>query len=183
MTGEKRADILALLDPLRRYARSLTRGDSHAEDLVHDALARAYGRQDTYRPGGDLRTWLFSIVHNLFVDDWRRKNIEARQSRDVAESLRGAGATDPESSLRLKEVLGLFMALPDQQRAALHLVAVEGMSYQDAAAALGVPVGTLMSRLSRARATIRSLEEGHDAPAVGGDGKPPTLRIVGGGND
>ena len=81
-------------------------------------------------------------------------------AEDVAESLRGATASDQESVLRLKQILDRFLALPDQQRAALHLVAVEGLSYQEAAAALGVPIGTLMSRLSRARATIRCFDEG-----------------------
>ena len=172
MAGQNRIDILDLLTPLRRYARSLTRSDGHAEDLVHDAIVRAYERQDGFQRDGNLRTWLFSILHNLFIDEWRRKNAEARRADEVAESLRGVAATDQENALRLKQILNRFMALPDQQRAALHLVAVEGLSYQEAAATLGVPIGTLMSRLSRARATLRSFEEGREAS--------PSLRIVGG---
>lgn len=181
MASQSRSDILELLAPLRRYARSLTRSDSHAEDLVHDAIVRAYERQDGFRDGSSLQNWLFSIVHNLFVDEWRRKNAEARRVATIAESLRGAIAIDPESQLRLKQIMDRFLTLPDQQRAALHLVAVEGLSYQEAAQTLGVPIGTLMSRLSRARAAIRSFDEGHEASsAKGGNDKLPTLRIVGG---
>jgi RNA polymerase sigma-70 factor (ECF subfamily) len=180
MTGQNRIEVLELLNPLRRYARSLTRSDSHAEDLVHDAIVRAYERQDSFRPGSSVKTWLFSILHNLFVDEWRRKNAEARRVDEVAESLRGAIAADQESVLRLKQILGRFLTLPDQQRAALHLVAVEGLSYQEAAASLGIPMGTLMSRLSRARAAIRSFDEGREAMPAAGDGKPPLLRVVGG---
>jgi RNA polymerase sigma-70 factor (ECF subfamily) len=172
MADQTKLDVLDLLNPLRRYARSLTRSDSYAEDLVHDAVVRAYERQHTFQRDGNLRTWLFSIVHNLFIDEWRRKNAEARQLTELAESLRGATALDQESALRLKQILERFFTLPDQQRAALHLVAVEGLSYQDAAATLGVPIGTLMSRLSRARANLRSFDEGREAS--------PTLRIVGG---
>jgi RNA polymerase sigma-70 factor (ECF subfamily) len=181
MIGQNRLDIIELLTPLRRYARSLTRSDSHAEDLVHDAIVRAYEGQDTFRADGNLRTWLFSIVHNLFIDEWRRKNAEARQVTEVAESLRGAVTLDQESALRLKQIMHRFLALPDQQRAALHLVAVEGLSYLEAAATLGVPVGTLMSRLSRARAAIRAFEEGQErSSAAGAVDKTPTLRVVGG---
>jgi RNA polymerase sigma factor (sigma-70 family) len=181
MAAQDRLDILGLLTPLRRYARSLTRSDSHAEDLVHDAIVRAYERQDSFHHGGNLRTWLFSIVHNLFIDEWRRKNSEALQVAEVAESLRGATAIDQERRLQLKQILDRFLALPDQQRAVLHLVAVEGLSYQEAATTLGIPIGTLMSRLSRARAAIRSFDEGQEKlPGVGSAEKQPALRIVGG---
>jgi RNA polymerase sigma factor (sigma-70 family) len=179
MTEQKTIDVVGLLDPLRRYARSLTRSEAQAEDLVHDALVRAYEKQDTYRRGGDLRSWLFSIVHNLFIDEWRRKGSEARHAEDQSKVSIETTVDDPESRLRLKQILDLFMALPDEQRAALHLVAVEEMSYQDAATALGVPLGTLMSRLSRARAAIRGIEAGEASP----ENRRAALRIVGGQHD
>jgi RNA polymerase sigma-70 factor (ECF subfamily) len=179
MDEPKSFDIVGLLSPLRRYARSLTRSDARAEDLVHDALLRAYERRETYRTAGSLRTWLFSILHNVFVDDWRRREAEARRADDLAELPGTVALDDPESRLRVKQVLDLFMTLPDEQRAALHLVAVEEMSYQDAAVALGIPIGTLMSRLSRARAAIRDREAGVETP----ENRRAGLRIVGGGND
>jgi len=176
MNDAKPIDVVGLLGPLRRYARSLTRSDAQAEDLVHDAIVRAYEKQDTYRRDGSLRTWLFSIVHNLFIDEWRRKNAETRHNEGELAREGEDAFVDPDSRLRLKQILGLFLELPDEQRAALHLVAVEEMSYQDAAASLGVPVGTLMSRLSRARAALRSIEAGAATP----EDRRAALRLIGG---
>ena len=179
MADSNSFDVVGLLDPLRRYARSLTRSEAQAEDLVHDALVKAYEKQEGYRSVGSLRTWLFSIVHNVFVDDWRRKGAEARRAEAHAALSVEAVVEDQDSRLRLKQILDLFLALPDEQRAALHLVAVEEMSYQDAAATLGIPRGTLMSRLSRARAAIRGIESGEESPEV----RRAALRIIGGKDD
>jgi RNA polymerase sigma factor (sigma-70 family) len=173
-------NIVGLLSPLRRYARSLTRGDQGADDLVHDALLRAYEKRETYRAGGSLRTWLFSIVHSVFVDDWRRRESEARRDEKHVILPSMAGLGDPESRLRVKQVLDMFVTLPDEQRAALHLVAVEGLSYHEAADSLGVPIGTLMSRLARARAALRDRETGVDTPE---QRRRTTLRVVGADND
>ncbi len=176
MSDQDSFKIIDLLDPLRRYARSLTRDDAMAEDLLHDALVRAYERPDARRNARNLRTWLFSVIHNLFIDDWRRK--EAGERRDQAYSLflPDTVVEDIATNLRLKQILDLFMALPIEQRAALHLVTLEEMSYQEAADALNIPIGTLMSRLSRARATIRELEDGEALS----DRRRTPLRVVGG---
>ncbi len=179
MADTEKLDVVGMLGPLRRYARSLTRNDARAEDLVHDALVRAYERPDARRNAGNLRTWLFSIVHNLFIDDWRRTGAEARRAEAHAALAVDTAVDDPESRLRLKQILDLFMALPDVQRAALHLVTVEEMSYQEAADSLGIPVGTLMSRLSRARAAIRGLEAGDASPEI----RRAALRVIGGKDD
>ncbi len=183
MSEPKRPDVIALIEPLRRYARSLTRDESRAEDLVQDTLVRAYERHGTFRTGGNLRAWLLSILHNAFVDERRRHRAEAQRMEQVAQVAATELPSDQESRVRLAQIRQAFLTLPEEQRAALHLVAVEGLSYQEAAAALGIPVGTLMSRLGRGRAALRAFEEGRtqdpDAP-----GRPrPVLRIVGGSND
>ncbi|MEO4001729.1 sigma-70 family RNA polymerase sigma factor [Mesorhizobium sp. CAU 1732] len=168
-----RFDVLSQIGALRRYARSLTRDASDAEDLVHDALVRAYEKRATFRAGGNIRAWLLSILHNTFVDGVRSRRSEAVR---VAESGRLAESALPASqdhSVRLSQVRNAFLGLPEEQRAGLHLVAIEGLSYQEAANTLGIPLGTLMSRIGRARAALREMEDG--MPAKGSH-----LRIVGG---
>lgn len=152
-------DVIGQLEALRRYARSLTRNADDAEDLVHDSLLRAYERRTTFRTGGSIRNWLLSIVHNTHVDGLRRKRSAERRAGAAAEFAPQVVEPSQDHSVRLKQVQAAFFALPEEQRAALHLVAIEEFSYQEAADALGIPVGTLMSRLSRARARLRSLEE------------------------
>lgn len=176
-------DVIGLLGPLRRYARSLTRDESQAEDLVQDALVRAYERRGTFRPGGNLRGWLLSILHNTFIDDRRRHAAEARRTQSLAEQTEASAPADQDTRVRLRQIQQAFLGLPDEQRAALHLVAIEGLSYQEAAAALDIPIGTLMSRLGRARAALRAFEAGHELPGAT-PGKPrPNLRIVGGSRE
>lgn len=174
MDNEKSSfDVIAQLSGLRRYARSLARNSTDAEDLVHDALLRAYERKDTFRTGANLKTWLFTILHNLHIDRRRADAVRKRQSQTYADE--PAYPAGQEDAIRLQQVRRAFMNLPDDQREALHLVAVEDLSYQQAADALGIPVGTLMSRLSRARARLRSFEED--------DRRPAHLRLVGGQDD
>ncbi|WP_421698848.1 sigma-70 family RNA polymerase sigma factor [Ancylobacter sp.] len=182
-------DVPAQLGVMRRYARSLTRDDVEAEDLVHDALVRAYERRGSFDAeraapgktergpaprGAALRGWLLSVLHNVFIDRRRSRVAEARREADSLDLAETSAAPAQEHRLRLAQVRDAFMALPEEQRAALHLVAIEGLGYAEAAATLGIPQGTLMSRLSRARATLRAMEEGG-----AGEG-PSRLRIVGG---
>lgn len=177
-------DVPAQLGVMRRYARALTRDDVEAEDLVHDALVRAYERRGSFdadraapgkgERGSRLRGWLLSVLHNVFIDRRRSRAAEARREADSLDLAETSAAPAQEHRLRLAQVREAFMALPEEQRAALHLVAIEGLGYGEAAATLGIPQGTLMSRLSRARATLRAMEEG-DA----GQGAR-RLRIVGG---
>lgn len=142
------------LPALRRYARSLA-GEADADDLVHEALLRAYDASSSFRQGENLTRWLLAIVHNCFVSG-RRKRRTAQAGNEQLE-LMGASFTPPnqEHAVQLDQVNRLFTALPTDQRAVLHLVLVEGLSYQDAASVLNVPVGTVMSRLSRARSALR----------------------------
>ena len=164
-------DVLAQLSSLRRYARSLVRNADEAEDLVHDALVRAYERKSTFRSSANLRSWLLSILHNVHVDRLRRDRSMSRRHDGVAVEMDQSFPAGQEHAVRLAQVRDAFFSLPEEQRAALHLVAIEDLSYQQAAATLGIPVGTLMSRISRARAHLRDFED--EVPAS-------HLRLIGG---
>jgi RNA polymerase sigma-70 factor (ECF subfamily) len=182
MNDPKRMDVIGLLGPLRRYARSLTRDDHQAEDLVQETLVRAYERSGAFRVGGNLRGWLLSILHNTFIDECRRRKAETRRMERLSEIAVSAAPADQESHLHLQQIQQAFLCLPEEQRAALHLVAIEGLPYQEAASALGIPLGTLMSRLGRARAALRALDAGQGQLRIAA-GKPrPVLRVVGGSN-
>ncbi|WP_439814282.1 sigma-70 family RNA polymerase sigma factor [Zavarzinia sp. CC-PAN008] len=182
----KRFDAIAELPVLRRYARSLTRSDPDAEDLVHDALVRAYERRHTFVAGGNLRSWLLAILHNTFISGRRSRMAEQRRAVKVAEISPDHVAPSQEQATHLRQVLDDFQDLPEDQRAALHLVAIEGMAYAEAAAALGVPIGTLMSRLARGRTALRRMG-GHGAAPAEAEaptaGQKPRLRVVGGSDE
>ena len=166
------ADIEEQLPHLRGYARALTRDAGAADDLVQDALLRAYEKASTYRPGNSLRSWLLSIVHNLFVDQKRRWASEQKRDARLVDARAPAVAQgEQEQAVYLAEVSARFAALPEDHRAVLSLIGVQGLSYQEAAATLGVPVGTVMSRLHRARAALREPEAASE---------PGRLHIVGG---
>lgn len=181
MTPLKRLDVIDLMGPLRRYARSLTRDDTQADDLVHDALLRALERQHTLRPGSNLRTWLMAVLHNVFIDGQRRRRTENRHAETLVHEGERTTAPGQEHSVRLAQIRRAFSMLPDEQRAALHLVTIDGLSYQEAAAVLEIPIGTLMSRIGRARAALRLMEDG-SAPALPSLALPspgrPHLRLV-----
>jgi RNA polymerase sigma-70 factor, ECF subfamily len=158
MSSFGRHDILGSLLSLQRYARALTRDDAKAEDLVHDTLLRAIEHRASYRDGESLINWLRSILHNTFIDQRRRADADARHVRQISIQMEKASLPDQDSRLQLQEVSRMFDGLPDDQRAALYLVAVEDLSYGDAAKALNIPLGTLMSRIGRARETLRSAD-------------------------
>lgn len=156
---------------LRRYARVLHGGRmADADDLVQDTLERAFGKWGLWRGVGSVRPWLFSIMHNLFVDQCALRGAQAAESLDdVPEPIH-----PPNQELRLEalEMLGALQRLPVSLREVLLLVSVEGLSYADAAKALGVPIGTVMSRLSRARTQLRELTSGEPA------GPRQSLRVI-----
>ncbi len=184
MRPRKRLDVVDLLVPLRRYARSLTRDSVQADDLVHDTLVRALERGGNLRPGTNLRTWLMTVLHNAFIDDQRRRKVEARYADALAHISGEAVPAPQEGQVRLAQIREAFDRLPDEQRAALHLVTIEGMAYQEAADVLGIPIGTLMSRLGRGRAALRNFESGAGRqPPVETPETPraPRLRVVQGG--
>ena len=187
--NESGDDVIGQLAPMRRYALTLTRDETLAEDLVHDALVRAYERRATFRSGANLRTWLLAILHNTFVDRWRQREAEWRREAEASRLAETTAPAEQESRIRLQQIAQAFQALPDEQRAVLHLVAIDGLPYNEAARALGIPVGTLMSRLGRARAALRGLEENNAGSATPALPAPPerplrpNLRVVGGSDD
>lgn len=154
---------------LRRYARALTRDAVRADDLVQSCLVRAIAKQHLWQPGTDLRAWLFTILHNQHVNDVRRAVREgaAVPVEEVASVLTvesNAGA-----SLQLRDLERAIARLPDEQRQVILLVGLEGMRYEEVATILGIPIGTVRSRLSRGRETLRVLMEirDDDTPARG----------------
>ncbi|TIS46136.1 MAG: sigma-70 family RNA polymerase sigma factor, partial [Mesorhizobium sp.] len=137
-----RFDIVGQLGSLRRYARSLTRDSADAEDLVHDALVRAYERRGTFRSGGNPRAWLLAILHNIFIDRMRSRRSETARIEQAGRLAEQNMPASQDHSVRLSQVREAFLSLPEEQRAALHLVAIEGLSYAEAAEVSGVPLGT-----------------------------------------
>lgn len=159
MSNPTTADLAQHLPVLRRYARALVREAGAADDLVQQALLRACEGMSTYRPERPLGPWLIAIVHNEFVSGRRRELSAARKGEAlVGFDEQQTSGRDQEHAVYLKQVLKQFDALPDGQREVLHLVAVEGLSYAEVASTLDLPIGTVMSRLSRARASLRSDE-------------------------
>ncbi|MRI55286.1 sigma-70 family RNA polymerase sigma factor [Methylobacterium sp. DB1607] len=156
-------EVAALIEPqipgLRRYAYALLRDQEAADDLVQDALERALAAWPQRRRDGDLRAWLFTILRNLFLAGLRRKSRAAPQVGPEALNAVPDRSSDPEATSSLRDLLAGLDALPEEQRSVLLLVAVEDMSYAEAAAILGVPLGTVMSRLSRARERMRNFVE------------------------
>lgn len=147
-----------LMPSLRRFALSLTRHASNADDLVQNCLERALGSVASKRPDGDLRAWLFTILYRQFVDNHRRTRRYAR----MLEFFTGRDDAQPstERTVMAQSTLQAFDQLSTEQRALLLWISVEGLSYQQVADILEVPIGTVMSRLSRARQALRALSEG-----------------------
>lgn len=161
--------IVDQIPALRRYARALTGDAWAADDLVQDTLERACSKWRLWAAGSDLRAWLFTVMHNLFANQVRRATRQAQSSTvdidDVAHELVAPDA-NPGNAMDLQRCL---LRLPPDQRAVLLLVSVEDMSYADVAKITGVPIGTVMSRLSRARSRLQALL---DAPAHSAGQKP-----------
>lgn len=153
------AQLRELLPRLRRFARWLTRDATSADDLVQSTLERALSRWHTRRDGTALRPWLFAIAYRQFLDGRRR----ARRYARALDLFRGHTATEHPSVEREVVAHSMVQALgclPEAQRHLLLWVSVEGLSYREVADLLGVPIGTVMSRLSRARAALRGLCDG-----------------------
>jgi RNA polymerase sigma factor (sigma-70 family) len=163
--------IVAELPRLRRYARAMVGDRAAADDLVQDTLERAWSRAAQWRPGSDLRAWLFGIMHNLRIDQLRRPGLsfasyDDEDNKDIEVPIR-ATQTD---RLELEDLADAVGRLPEEQRSVLLLVALEEMRYEDVARTLDIPIGTVMSRLSRARERLRLMLD--DPAGV------PSLRVV-----
>lgn len=154
-----RQDIVAEIPRLRRYARALTGEAVRADDLVQDTLERALGKWSLWG-AGNLRAWLFSIMHNLFVNQARSPRLVDYPGDEALPDLPTRATQN--DALELRDFAHSLSRLPEEQREVVLLVALEDLSYGDTAKVLGVPVGTVMSRLSRGRERLRALLEGSE---------------------
>jgi len=167
--ADLRVQVEEQIPRLRRYARALTGDRTLADDLVQDTLERALSRFHLWRHGSDLRAWLFTIMHNIFVNQARtrmRHQHEALESNAAVESMR---AREPDW-LELRDLDSALAQLPHDQRAVLLLVGLEQLTYEEAARVLEVPIGTVMSRLSRGRERLRA--------TLAAGGNVSTLKVV-----
>ena len=160
---EIQSRMIALLPRLRRFALALTGDRDKADDLVQDTCERALAHLDQWKPGTILDSWMYRIAQNIWVDHHRGRRAQGDQRQlDEAENVAGVdGRTVTESRLTLAAVNQGISRLPADQQVLVAMVCVEGISYKEAAAILGIPIGTVMSRLSRARqALYAALTEG-----------------------
>lgn len=153
--------LTAQIPRLRRYARVLARTATRADDLVQDTLERAWAKRHLWQTGSDLRAWAFSIMHNVYVNQARRREPES-----VGHEIELSSAANQEHGLALRDMQRALAALPVEQREVLMLIAVEELRYDEVADILNVPIGTVMSRLSRARERLRSIMNGATAPVL-----------------
>jgi RNA polymerase sigma-70 factor (ECF subfamily) len=155
-----RAQMIALLPRLRRFARSLTGVADQADDLVQAACERALTRIEQWQPGTRLDSWMFRIVQTIWLDDRRAAKVRSGQGQVEAQSevsepeLTVDGVRRMEAHMTLEGVRQAMAKLPGEQRVVMTLVCVEGQTYKEAAEILSVPIGTVMSRLARARLAL-----------------------------
>lgn len=155
--------VLPYIPNLRRYARALVGDRDAADDLVQDTLERAVRKFHLWRPG-NLRAWLFSIMHNVFVNQLKSRRLSPAEELD--ENHAGlAGNADAGAAAQLRDLERGLAGLSPEHREVLLMVALEDMSYEEVSRALGVPMGTVMSRLSRARERLRRHLDGEPAQA------------------
>lgn len=153
MSRQFRTDIVAALPKVRRFAYSLTGNMADADDLLQSACERALRNEASFQPGTRMESWMYRIVQNLWIDECRRRRVRgtAVDPEDAGLSDGGSAARGTEDRMTLEQVRAAMANLPEAQRAVLALVAVEGLSYRETSEILEIPVGTVMSRLSRAR--------------------------------
>ena len=175
LTDTLRDDILASVPSLRAFAISLSGNGDRADDLVQETLLRAIANIDSFQPGSNLPAWLFTILRNLFRSDYRKRRREVEDAEgNYAKTLK----TQP-AQLEFEEFRTALDKLPQDQREALILVGASGFSYEDAAAICGCAVGTIKSRVNRARSKLSALLYVDGAEDFGHD---ETVRAVIGGN-
>lgn len=168
MDGSDR-DFVQHIPRLRRYARALTGDRGRADDLVQDTLERALVKFHLWQPGSDLRAWLFTIMHNVFVNQVRSGLNSMTSPLDDETELPAMRATQSDR-LEVRDLQAALLRVPEEQREILLLVGLEQLTYEEAAGVLGIPIGTVMSRLSRARERLRVL--------LAGGGTHSALKVV-----
>ncbi len=162
MSEDVKAELVALIPRLRRFAWSLTGSRDEGDDLVQASCLKALGALEQYEPGTRLDSWMFRILRTGWIDRARtRARRPASSDPELLESLSDEGYAErkAEARMTLERVRAAMERLPDEQREVLALVAVEGLSYREAADVIGAPIGTVMSRLARARTRLGELME------------------------
>jgi RNA polymerase sigma-70 factor, ECF subfamily len=157
--GDIYQDIEDQIPRLRRYARSLVRDTTVVDDLVQECLARALAKLHLWQEGTNLRAWLFTILHNQYINHLRRQ-IRSGTTVELSETELPSRAAGQDQYLELRDLRRALDQLPEAQRAAILLIGLEGMRYEEAAGVLGIPVGTVRSRISRGRSTLHRLMSG-----------------------
>ena len=155
-------ELLTWVPRLRRYARALAGNRDDADDLVQDTLERAWAKSALWRGVADMRGWLFSIMHNLHVDGVRRPRVATQTIDDDTPEV--AMAPTQGERLAVLDLQAALDQLPVEQKEIVLLVALEDMAYAEIATTLGIPIGTVMSRLSRGRERLRALMDGRAEP-------------------
>lgn len=164
------SSIEACIPALRRYASALLHSREDGEDLVHDTLVQALDKLHTRRGEGEVRAWLFAIMHNLFITQGRRAARRRMWFRDAhgpddrLERMTPDPSDSPEDALRWRDLVRALNGLPAEQRAVILLVSVEDLSYAEVARVLGIPIGTVMSRLARGREQLRQTVREQEEP-------------------
>jgi RNA polymerase sigma-70 factor (ECF subfamily) len=159
VTDEIRARMVAVLPRLRRFAYALTGSTEQGDDLVQETCMRALSRVERWQPGSRLDSWMYRIAQNLWLDQMRANKVRGEiVDIDMMEMIPGSdGREITESQLTLEAVDAALQKLPAEQRAVIALVCIEGVSYKEAADITGVPMGTIMSRLARARRALHTI--------------------------
>ncbi len=160
-------EIITLLPSLRGFARSLTRNDTEAEDLMQETLVKAIGSIHQFTPGTNLRAWLFTIQRNTFYTAYHRRRREPQMDAEAVDGL--TSQPSQEWSLRLHKLDEALHQLPAEQREALMLVAGAGVTYEEAAEICECALGTIKSRVNRARCRLLEMLEDEAVPEVSGD--------------
>ena len=168
MDGRDR-DFIQHIPRLRRYARALTGDRARSDDLVQDTFERALVKFHLWQPDSDMRAWLFTIMHNVYVNQLRSNRSGMTIALDDETVMPSMRATQSDR-LELQDLQVALLRVPDEQREVLLLVGLEQMTYGEAAGVLGIPIGTVMSRVSRARERLRVL--------LAGGGAPSALKVV-----
>jgi len=159
VTGDQfRRELVGLLPRLRRFGRALCGNAADADDLVQTTIEKALTRFDQWEPGSRLDWWMFRIMKNAWIDTRRAQMSRAKSHADpdMAETVVGESEASIMARLELREVERAMQVLPDEQRLAISLVLIEGLSYREAAELLQVPIGTLTSRLARGRGALEA---------------------------
>jgi RNA polymerase sigma-70 factor (ECF subfamily) len=167
-SDDLRRDIAALLPRLRRFGIALAGSVEQGDDIVQAAIERVLVKSDQWQLGTSLESWTFKIMQNLWRDELRRRRTDERKQalNSAATDDMVDGSNVAESMLMLNKTRACFTQLPEDQRLALALVVLDGQSYRDAAHQLDIPIGTLMSRLSRGRDALRRMMEDEKTPPM-----------------